>query len=202
MACRPNPSTSSSPDIADHAFAADDLLFATRAGTPISRNTFRTRVWLPAVKASGVDFDVRVHDLRHAHAKARLALITTADPQADQEVQTPATLTAIRVQLPDHVVIASTPRPWTRPLPSRTSGDSPSRTCDLTSFATVFASGMPSSMSPLPAPAERHPVAPADVARPGSAAFGPRSLPTLPRRVNCVWTAGVRSCRRRLPRRC
>jgi integrase len=28
----------------------------------------RTRVWLPAVKASGVDFDVRVHDLRHAHA--------------------------------------------------------------------------------------------------------------------------------------
>ena len=46
----------------------DDLLFATRDGTPISRNTFRTRVWLPAVKASGVDFDVRVHDLRHAHA--------------------------------------------------------------------------------------------------------------------------------------
>jgi integrase len=45
-----------------------DLLFATREGTPISRNTFRTRVWLPAIKASGVDFDVRVHDLRHAHA--------------------------------------------------------------------------------------------------------------------------------------
>jgi integrase len=46
----------------------DDLLFATRDGTPISRNTFRTRVWRPAVHASGVDFDVRVHDLRHAHA--------------------------------------------------------------------------------------------------------------------------------------
>ena len=46
----------------------DDLLFATRDGTPISRNTFRTRTWLPAIKASGVDFDVRVHDLRHAHA--------------------------------------------------------------------------------------------------------------------------------------
>jgi integrase len=46
----------------------DDLLFATRDGTPISRNTFRTRVWLPAVRASGVGFDVRVHDLRHAHA--------------------------------------------------------------------------------------------------------------------------------------
>jgi integrase len=50
-----------------------DLLFATRDGTPISRNTFRTRVWLPAIKASGVGFDVRVHDLRHAHASWLLA---------------------------------------------------------------------------------------------------------------------------------
>lgn len=33
-----------------------DLLFATTAGTPISRNTFRTRNWLPAVQASGIDF--------------------------------------------------------------------------------------------------------------------------------------------------
>ena len=53
--------------------APDELLFATREGTPISRNTFRTRVWLPAIKASGVDFDVRVHDLRHAHASWLLA---------------------------------------------------------------------------------------------------------------------------------
>jgi integrase len=51
----------------------NDLLFATREGTPISRNTFRTRIWLPAIKASGVDFDVRVHDLRHAHASWLLA---------------------------------------------------------------------------------------------------------------------------------
>jgi integrase len=50
-----------------------DLLFATRDGTPISRNTFRTRVWRPAITASGVDFDVRVHDLRHAHASWLLA---------------------------------------------------------------------------------------------------------------------------------
>jgi len=35
--------------------------------------TFRTRVWLPAIKASGVDFNVRVHDLRHAHASWLLA---------------------------------------------------------------------------------------------------------------------------------
>ncbi len=51
----------------------DDLLFTTRAGTPISRNTFRTRVWRPAVKTARVDFHVRVHDLRHAHASWLLA---------------------------------------------------------------------------------------------------------------------------------
>ena len=51
----------------------DDLLFATREGNPISRNTFRTRIWLPAIKASGIDFAVRVHDLRHAHASWLLA---------------------------------------------------------------------------------------------------------------------------------
>jgi integrase len=51
----------------------DELLFATRESTPISRNTFRTRVWRPAITASDVDFDVRVHDLRHAHASWLLA---------------------------------------------------------------------------------------------------------------------------------
>ena len=64
----------------------DGLLFATRDGTPLSRNTFRTRVWLPAVKNSGVDFDVRVHDLRHAHASWLLAggsdLKSVMDPWA------------------------------------------------------------------------------------------------------------------------
>ena len=59
--------------IADRRLKPGDLLFATRDGTPISRNTFRTRVWRPAVAASGVDFDVRVHDLRHAHASWLLA---------------------------------------------------------------------------------------------------------------------------------
>jgi integrase len=56
-----------------HAIGRDELLFSTEVGTPISRNTFRTRVWLPAVKASGLDFGVRVHDLRHAHASWLLA---------------------------------------------------------------------------------------------------------------------------------
>lgn len=51
--------------LADRCLKSGDLLFATREGTPISRNTFRTRVWRPAVAASGVDFEVRVHDLRH-----------------------------------------------------------------------------------------------------------------------------------------
>jgi integrase len=59
--------------ITTRRLATDHLLFATRDGTPISRNTFRTRVWLPAIRASGVDFDVRVHDLRHAHASWLLA---------------------------------------------------------------------------------------------------------------------------------
>jgi hypothetical protein len=40
----------------------DQPLFSTAAGTPIFRNTFRIRVSLPAVKASGVDFGVRMHD--------------------------------------------------------------------------------------------------------------------------------------------
>jgi integrase len=59
--------------IADRRLKPGDLMFATRDGTPISRNTFRTRVWLPAIQRSGVDFEVRVHDLRHAHASWLLA---------------------------------------------------------------------------------------------------------------------------------
>jgi integrase len=59
--------------IKTHGIDREELLFATRARTPISRNTFRTRVWLPAVRASGIDFRVRMHDLRHAHASWLLA---------------------------------------------------------------------------------------------------------------------------------
>jgi integrase len=65
------------PQLADsittRGLKAGDLLFATREGTPFYRNTFRTRVWRPAVAAFGVDFHVRVHDLRHAHASWLLA---------------------------------------------------------------------------------------------------------------------------------
>ena len=70
----------------------DDLLFPTEVGTPISRNTFRTRVWLPAVKASGVDFHVRIHDLRHAHASWLLAggsdLKSVMDRMGHAQIQT------------------------------------------------------------------------------------------------------------------
>jgi integrase len=59
--------------VADRGLRSGDLLFATREGTPFSRNTFRTRVWRPAITATGVGFDVRVHDLRHAHASWLLA---------------------------------------------------------------------------------------------------------------------------------
>jgi hypothetical protein len=47
---------------------AEDLLFATLDGTPISRTTFRPGIWLPAIGASGVGL-VRVHDVPRAHAK-------------------------------------------------------------------------------------------------------------------------------------
>ncbi len=40
--------------ITDRRLRSGDLLFATREGTPLSRNTFRTRVWRSAVAASGV----------------------------------------------------------------------------------------------------------------------------------------------------
>jgi len=53
-----------------------DLLFPSRevaAGQPLSRATFNTRYWRPAVERSGVDFPVRMHDLRHAHASWLLA---------------------------------------------------------------------------------------------------------------------------------
>lgn len=66
--------------VTDHierqGLGSDDLLFTStgkRGGNPISRNTFRTRVWVPALKRSGLDFKVRMHDLRHAHASWLLA---------------------------------------------------------------------------------------------------------------------------------
>ncbi len=56
--------------------ARDDLLFPsteTAGGRPMSRNTFRTKVWLPALDDAKLGIHVRMHDLRHAHASWLLA---------------------------------------------------------------------------------------------------------------------------------
>lgn len=39
----------------------------------IPASWFRTAVWLPAIKAAGLEIKVRMHDLRHAHASWLLA---------------------------------------------------------------------------------------------------------------------------------
>ena len=84
-----------------HNLGRDDLLFATSAGTPISRNTFRTRVWQPAVRASGVSFNVRMHDLRHAHASWLLAggadLKTVMDRLGHAQIHAEQGLLALKV---------------------------------------------------------------------------------------------------------
>jgi hypothetical protein len=62
--------------VATLGLTRDDLLFPSNGragGRPLSRNTFRTRVWLPALERAGLDFHVRFHDLRHAHASWALA---------------------------------------------------------------------------------------------------------------------------------
>src|SRR5665647_1541946 len=62
--------------IASLALGREDLLFPSRevaGGAPLSRATFNTRYWKPAVARSGIDFPVRMHDLRHAHASWLLA---------------------------------------------------------------------------------------------------------------------------------
>ena len=54
----------------------DDLLFPStgkQGGGPLSRNTFRTKIWLPAVARAGIGYRLRMHDLRHAHASWALA---------------------------------------------------------------------------------------------------------------------------------
>ena len=51
--------------IAELGLDRNDLLFPsteTAGGKPLSRNTFRTRVWLPAVEEAQIDFGVRMHD--------------------------------------------------------------------------------------------------------------------------------------------
>jgi site-specific recombinase XerD len=70
----------------------DDLLFSSSTGSPISRNVFRTRVWLPAVARSKFKQRVRFHDLRGAHASWLLAggadLKAVMDRLGHKQIQT------------------------------------------------------------------------------------------------------------------
>ncbi len=45
-----------------------DFVFCTRDRKPIRRSNFRQRVWKPALKESGLDPELRFHDLRHTCA--------------------------------------------------------------------------------------------------------------------------------------
>lgn len=51
----------------------EDLLFTSTAGTPISRNNFRTKYWVGAVTAAAIKQKVTFHNLRAAHASWLLA---------------------------------------------------------------------------------------------------------------------------------
>jgi integrase len=73
----------------------DHLLFPsseTANGNPISRNTFRTGVWLPALEKAQLGRHVRPHDLHHAHASWLLAggadLKTVMERMGHSQIQT------------------------------------------------------------------------------------------------------------------
>lgn len=51
----------------------EDLLFTSTNGAIISRNNFRSKAWLPALKTAALKESVRFHDLRAAHASWLLA---------------------------------------------------------------------------------------------------------------------------------
>ena len=62
--------------IATLGLRGDDLLFPSTPRDPqqpTSRNTFRTRIWRPALQTAGLPLMIRMHDLRHAHASWLLA---------------------------------------------------------------------------------------------------------------------------------
>jgi integrase len=58
--------------ISTKALGSKDLLFSAKDGGHISRNNFRTRVWVPARKSVNLE-GISFHGLRHAHASWLLA---------------------------------------------------------------------------------------------------------------------------------
>ena len=62
--------------ISDLNAGPQDLLFPSTVRDlrqPMSRNTWRTRIWRPAITRAGITPATRMHDLRHAHASWLLA---------------------------------------------------------------------------------------------------------------------------------
>ena len=62
--------------IREYGLGRNDYLFPSidqRGDHPVSKDTFRNRVWKPALEAAGLGFPVRMHDLRHTHASWLLA---------------------------------------------------------------------------------------------------------------------------------
>lgn len=95
LGVRPQLLEALSGQIARLGLGRNDLLFPsteTAGGNPLSRNTFRTRYWLPALHAAGLGFHVRMHDLRHAHASWLLAggadLKTVMERLGHSQIQT------------------------------------------------------------------------------------------------------------------
>lgn len=55
------------------AGATGDLVFTSPDGQPLRRSNFYHRVWIPAVRASGLVPPPRFHDLRHTHVALLIA---------------------------------------------------------------------------------------------------------------------------------
>ena len=49
------------------------LVFTSSANEPIDWSNFRTRIWKPALAATGIDPRLRMHDLRHTAASIMIA---------------------------------------------------------------------------------------------------------------------------------
>jgi integrase len=71
-------------DLARHFESVPDgrLVFPAPMGGYLARTRFRTRTWLPAVAAAGIDPPPGFHDLRHT--AAALAIAEGAHPKAIQ----------------------------------------------------------------------------------------------------------------------
>jgi integrase len=56
--------------VLDQLNLSGDLVFTNTYGAPLRSDTFRAKIWLPAVKRSGLPThrQPRIHDLRHTHA--------------------------------------------------------------------------------------------------------------------------------------